>query len=94
MAFEQLKRHSLLATYRRRIKRSVCLQVTFHRLCTLPDIFSCSSLVAIAGLVSVALVYKIWYACGETSTTLAETQSYVSSVGVQSKGAFYCVSCN
>ena len=48
---------------------------------TLPGIFSCYCLVAIAGLVSVALVFKI-------RATLAETQSSVSSVGVQSKGFF------
>ena len=47
----------------------------------LPGIFSCYCLVAIAGLVSVALVFKI-------RATLAETQSSVSSVGVQSKGFF------
>ena len=65
----------------------VCLQVTFYHLCTLSGIFSCYCLVAIAGFVSVALVYiNYGTQCGETSTTLAETQSSVSSVGVQSKG--------
>ena len=32
--------------------------------------------------------------CGETSTTLAEMQSSVSSVGVQSKGSFIVFLCN
>ena len=32
--------------------------------------------------------------CGETSTTLAEMQSSVSSVGVQSKGSFILFLCN
>ena len=63
----------------------MCWQVTVYHLCTLPGIFSCYYLVAIAGFVSVALVYT---QCGETSTTLAETQSSVSSVGVKSKGSF------
>ena len=60
----------------------MCLQVTFYHLCTLP-----AYLVAIAGFVS-CIKYGIRMQSGETSTTLAETQSSVSSVGVQSKGSF------
>ena len=44
----------------RRIKRSMCLQVTFYNLCTFPGLFSCYCLVAIAGFVSVALACIIY----------------------------------
>ena len=67
----------------------MCLEVTFYLLCTLPGIFSCYCLVAIAGFVYRSRsCIKNGTQCGETSTTLAESQSFVSSVGVQSKGSF------
>ena len=52
-----------------------------------PGIFSCCCLVADRWF-CIGRSRSCGTQCGETSTTLAETQSSVSSVGVQSKGSF------
>ena len=60
----------------------MCLQVTFYHLCTLT-----AYVILVFGRDRSFCIGRA-RACGETSTTLAETQSSVSSVGVQCKGSF------
>ena len=60
----------------------MCLQVTFYHLCTLTAYF-----ILVFGRDRSFCIGRA-RACGETSTTLAETPSSVSSVGVQCKGSF------
>ena len=64
------------------MKRNVCLQVTFYHLCTLT-----AYVILVFGRDRSFCIGRA-RACGETSTTLAETPSSVSSVGVQCKGSF------
>ena len=77
-----------------KIKRNVCLQITIYHCVYSLAYFHANVWSRSLVLYRSRSCIKYGRQCGETSTTLAEMQSSVSSVGVQSKGSFIVFLCN